>query len=104
MPSTPTPEQPNNPHHRRTLLQIFQHPVNHNIEWHAVVSLLDAIGSVELRHQGDYSVQIGAETAFLRHPKGKDIDTEQVLTLRHLLTTAGYGPVAEALAAKAQEV
>ena len=45
MSSTPEPAHLNN-HHRNTLRQIFQHPVSHNIEWHAVVSLLEAIGSV----------------------------------------------------------
>ena len=39
-------------HHRNTLRQIFQHPVSHNIEWHAVTSLLDAIGTVEVHHDG----------------------------------------------------
>ena len=34
-------------HHRNTLRQLFQHPVGHNIEWRSVVSLLEAVGSVE---------------------------------------------------------
>ena len=32
MPSTPDLVRLNN-HHRGTLLQLFQHPVGHNIEW-----------------------------------------------------------------------
>ena len=44
MSSTSEPVHLNN-HHRNTLRQIFQHPVSHNINWHAVVSLLKAIGS-----------------------------------------------------------
>ena len=102
MSSTPEPEHLNN-QHRQTLLQVFQHPVSHNVEWHAVVSLLEAVGSVELRHDGEYAVQVGAETAFLGRPKGKDIDVDQVLAVRRLLTAAGYGPVVEALKAKGQE-
>jgi hypothetical protein len=39
---TPKPEHLNN-HHRTTLRQIFQHPVSYNIEWHAVMSLLEAV-------------------------------------------------------------
>ena len=46
MSSTPEPPHLNNPHHRQTRLQTFQHPVSHNIEWHAVLSLLEAVGSV----------------------------------------------------------
>ena len=49
--SDPVPEHLNN-HHRDTLLQIFQHPASHNIEWPAVLSLLEAVGSVEQRHDG----------------------------------------------------
>ena len=33
-------------HHRNTLRQLFQHPVSHNIDWRAVVSLLEAVGSI----------------------------------------------------------
>ena len=104
MSSAPEPEHLNNPHHRQTLLQVFQHPVSHNIEWHAMLSLLEAVGSVELRHDGEYAAHVGAETAFLGRPKDKDIDVEQVLAVRRLLTAAGYGPVVEALKAKGKEV
>ena len=45
MSSTSEPMHLSN-HHRNTLRQIFQHPVSHNVEWHAVVSLLEAVGSV----------------------------------------------------------
>ena len=39
------PEHLNN-HHRDTLNELFRHPAGHNIEWHSVVSLLDAVGTV----------------------------------------------------------
>ncbi len=45
--STSGPEHLNN-HHRDTLLQIFQHPTSHNIEWHAVLSLLAQAGGREV--------------------------------------------------------
>lgn len=41
MPSTSEPEQLSD-HHRVTLLRIFQHPASHNIDWRAVLSLLEA--------------------------------------------------------------
>ena len=68
---------PESPHldnrHRNTLRQIFEHPVSHNIEWHAVTSLFDAIGTVTVHG-------------------GKDIDAQMVVDLRHMLTQAGYTP------------
>src|SRR5262245_21381210 len=104
MSSTAEPGHLNNPHHRQTLLQTFQHPASHNIEWHAMLSLLDAVGSVELRHDGEYAVHIAAETAFLGPRQGKDLDVDQVLVVRRLLTAAGYGPVVEAMQAKGKKV
>ncbi len=45
-------------HQRNTLRQIFQHPAGHNIEWHAVRSLLEAVGSAEEQHGGKVAVTI----------------------------------------------
>jgi hypothetical protein len=92
MPPAAEPEHLSN-HHRTTLRQIFQHPVSHNLEWHAVVSLLAAIGSVEERHHdGTVAVNVGTESAFLDAPVHKDTDVETVLRLRRLLAAAGYAP------------
>ena len=54
MSSTSEPVHLNN-HHRDTLAQIFQHPVSHNIEWRAVRSLLEVVGTVEESHDGSSS-------------------------------------------------
>ena len=58
----PEPEHLSN-HHRTTLRQVFQHPVSHNIEWRSVVSLLEAVGSVEAHHDGKVAVKGWAETS-----------------------------------------
>ena len=87
------PESPHlDNHHRNTLRQIFEHPVSHNIEWRAVVSLLDAIGTTELHHDGKLEVSLGSQHEFLEPPAGKDIDAQLVLDLRRMLTLAGYQP------------
>ena len=78
--------------HRDTLAEIFRHPTSHNIEWHAVVSLLEAIGTVTQHHDGKVAVKIGPELEFLDPPAGKDIDDQMVIDLRHMLTAAGYRP------------
>ena len=90
---TSSPQSPHlDNHHRNTLRQIFQHPVSHNIEWHAVTSLLEAVGTVEVRHDGKVDVRVGPERAFLEPPVGKDVDAQMVLDLRQMLSQAGYGP------------
>ncbi len=78
-------------HHRNTLRQLFQHPVSHNIEWDAVLSLLEAVGSAVEQHGGKVSVTIGSETEFFDPPRDKDIDTQAVVDLRRMLSNAGYG-------------
>ncbi len=91
-------------HQRDTLLQIFQHPTSHNIEWQAVMTLLEAVGTVEQRHDSKYRVHVGDETEVFARPKHKDIDIQQVIDLRRMLTSAGYGAVAEQLKSRGQEV
>jgi hypothetical protein len=78
-------------HHRNTLRQLFQHPVSHNIEWHAVMSLLEAVGSTVEQHAGKVAVTVGSQTGFFDPPAHKDIDTQTIVDLRRMLTSAGYG-------------
>ena len=91
MTTTPEPEHLSG-RHRDTLAQIFAHPVSHNIEWHAVVSLLEAVGTVTTSHDGKLDVAVGAEKYIFERPKGKDIDPQTVVDLRHMLAEAGYQP------------
>ena len=90
MSSTPESAHLSN-HHRNTLRQIFQHPVSHNIEWQAVVSLLAAVGSVVEHRDGKVAVTLGSGTEFFDPPR-KDIDTQTVVDLREMLSSAGYRP------------
>ena len=90
--------------HRDTLLGIFQHPTKHNIEWHDVLSLLEAVGSVEQQHDGKFVVRVGAETEVISRPKSKDVDTQQIIDLRRMLTGAGYASVVAELEDKGTEV
>lgn len=89
--TTPEPEHLDN-RHRDTLRQIFEHPTSHNIEWRAVLSLLEAVGTVSVRHDGKVAVKLGPEQEFLEPPAGKDIDTQMVVDLRRMLSGAGYAP------------
>jgi hypothetical protein len=90
MESTPAPIHLN-AHHRETVLHIFQHPVSHNIDWKAVVSLLEAVAHVEETHKGKLLVTLGTETETFEPPRHKDMDTQQVVDLRRMLKGAGYG-------------
>ena len=89
--TTPEPEHLDG-RHRDTLRQIFEHPTSHNIEWRAVISLLEAVGEVTVRHDGKVAVKLGSELEFLEPPEGKDVDDQMVVDLRRMLTNAGYRP------------
>jgi hypothetical protein len=98
----PGPEHLNS-HHRDTLQQIFQEKTNYNVEWHDVMSLLEAVGSIEQQHDDMFLFRIGEETEVLRRPSEKDIDGQQLVDLRRILTSAGYDAVAAELEDKANE-
>jgi hypothetical protein len=91
MTSPTQPEHLSN-RHRDTLHQIFRHPVSHNIEWRAVLSLLEAVGTVTARHDGKVAVTIGSDRQVLDPPSDKDIDAQMVADLRRMLSSAGYRP------------
>lgn len=93
-----------NSHHRDTLLQIFQTKTNHNVEWHDVISLLEAVGSIEQQHDDMFLFRLGQETEVLRRPSDKDIDGQQLVDLRRILTSAGFDTVAAELQDKGKEV
>lgn len=76
-------------HHRATVQKIFSHPTSHNIEWHDVLSLLGQVGSVIEERDGLFKVTIGRETETFRAPRSGDIDDEQVVDLRRMLSGAG---------------
>jgi hypothetical protein len=89
--TSPGPEHLDN-RHRDTLRRIFEHPTSHNIEWRAVLSLLEAVGEASVRHDGKVAVKVGSEREFLEPPAGKDVDAQMVVDLRRMLTGAGYAP------------
>ncbi len=80
-----------NSHHRDTVAQIFRHPTSHNIEWHLVLSLLNALGTVHETHKGNILVTVAGETETF-DPRHKDIDAPQLANLRRLLRRTGYDP------------
>ena len=96
MSSTAEPVHLNN-HHRTTLRQIFEHPVSHNIEWHAVLSLLEAIGSVTKHHNGKLGLTVATQSAVFDPRAQKDLDEQTVIDLRRMLAAAGYDPQAPGL-------
>jgi hypothetical protein len=79
-------------HHRDTLEKIFSHPAGGNVEWRAVLSLLEAVGTVDDEHNGKLRVTLGDETEVLQPPRDKDVDAQMTVDLRRMLASAGLAP------------
>ncbi len=79
-------------HHRATVEKIFSHPTSHNLQWHDVLSLLRAVGTVEERHDAHHTVTLGPETETFDASRSRDLDDQQVVDLRRMLSGAGIAP------------
>jgi len=79
-------------HHRKTVEKLFTHPTSHNIQWHDVLSLLQAVAVIDEAKEGRYKVTLGPETQTFDAPRGTDIDTQMVVDLRRMLKGAGIEP------------
>lgn len=76
-------------HHLATAEKILAHPASHNIEWHDAAALIVEIGSITEGANGRYTVTIGDETQIFDRPRGKDLDVQQIVDLRKMLTASG---------------
>ena len=55
-------------------------------------ALLVEIGSITEGSNGRFTVKLGEETEVFDRPRGKDLDTQQVVDLRRMLRAAGFTP------------
>jgi hypothetical protein len=76
-------------HHLVTAEKILNHPASHNVEWHDAAALIVEIGSITEEANGRFTVSIGDETQIFDRPRGKDLDVQQIVDLRKMLTATG---------------
>lgn len=82
----------------RTLTRIWQHPLTLNLALRDVIRLFTAIERAETQHNGDIRLRIGNETLTLQRSHGKDLTSDEVITIRHFLDRTGWSPTAPQLA------
>jgi hypothetical protein len=72
--------------HQSTYKAIFQHPIAHNLPWHDVRSMLEALAEVTEEHNGNLKFTRHGEVLIFHPPKHKDLsDTKEVMQIRHFL-------------------
>ncbi|MGH3782253.1 MAG: hypothetical protein ACRDRO_16965 [Pseudonocardiaceae bacterium] len=76
-------------HHLATAEKILAHPVNHNIGWHDVVSMIAEIGTITEEANRRFTVTVGSETETFDRPRHDDLDEQQIVDLRRMLRNAG---------------
>lgn len=76
-------------HHRMTVQKIFGHPLNHNIQWHDVCSLLERFGDVHETHNGNWAVTVEGNTVSFGSTRTRDLTEDQVVRVRHFLGSLG---------------
>ena len=78
--------------HRLTIAKIFGHPMNHNIQWHDVCSLLARFGEVHETHRGNWAVTIDNTTVSFGSTRTRDLTEDQVVKVRGFLRSVGWTP------------
>jgi hypothetical protein len=82
--------------HQTTYNAIFQHPIAHNLQWHDVRSMLDALTEVTEEHNGNLKFTRHGEVLILHPPKHKDLsDTKEVMKIRHFLERSSVPELAD---------
>jgi len=79
-------------HHRLTMQKVFGHPLNHNIQWHDVCSLLGRFGEVHETHRGNWAITVEGETVSFGSSRCRDLTEDQVVKVRHFLRSLGLAP------------
>ena len=87
-----------NAKHRRTLQELFAHPLPTNIDFWKVIGLFQDLGAeVEESKSGKFTVRLnGVERSFHRPHKKNIDDKDEVVAIRDFLKQAGVTPSAEA--------
>jgi len=79
-------------HNRQTAERLFRHPTSHNIQWHDVMSLLEATGEGRETTHGSYEIMVNGEPELIHGPLGRELNDQQVVDVRKVLRHLGITP------------
>jgi hypothetical protein len=77
--------------HRNVLQAIYHEPINANIQWREVESLLNHLGAeVEPSHGARFRIVLNRREFFLHHPHhSNEFSKQEIKHLREFLASAG---------------
>jgi hypothetical protein len=79
--------------HLQTYQALFRHPAPHNLNWHDVRTLLNAIANVVEEPDGNLKITRNNQTLTLHPHRQKDItDMTELMQLRHFLERTELAP------------
>ncbi len=84
--------QPLSGSHLRTYNTIFQHPISHNLGWNDVHALFRHLGEVEEKPNGNLKVSRNGQVLMLHPSIAKDVETDELMGLRHFLERSAQVP------------
>jgi hypothetical protein len=81
-----------------TLDALFRHPIASNLSWLDVTKLFEKIGTINQKSHNEVAFDVAGEHHAMRKPHNKDLTKTEVMDLRHMLSRAGWSPVAAVVA------
>jgi hypothetical protein len=83
--------------HRRTLQELFAHPISMNIDFWKVESMFEDLGAgMDETGKGNLKVKLNGQEASFPIPHKKNIDDKhEVVAIRDFLKSAGVTPESE---------
>ncbi len=83
--------------HRRTLQELFAHPIAMNIDFWKVENLFEDLGAeIDETGKGNLKVKLNGQEASFPIPRKKNIDDKhEIVAIRNFLERAGVTPETE---------
>lgn len=79
-----------------TLDALFRHPIASNLSWLDVTKLFEKIGTINQKAHNEVTFSVAGEHHAIHKPHNKDLTKSEVMEFRHMLTKAGWSPLAAA--------
>ena len=77
--------------YQNTLENVFQNPVSSELEWHDIIALIEQIGTVKTKNNGQLTFTVNGTPWIFHRAKDQDTsDRPQVRALRAFLESVGF--------------